>query len=513
MGSTAQSGRFLSGFGVAAVVWACSGEAGAVGPHEGFSVPQAYSDFLNGSAQWIVAGDFNGDGLDDVAGGDWNLAVHLSNGDGTFATESIDMPQPVRGLDAADVDGDGDLDLVACFLEGWNGEAEVFRVFLNDGAGGMSAGVVQPLGSFPEGIAVGDFNGDGFADAVVVERLSARVRTLYGNGAGAFSEALTVRTGMPGFAVATADFDRDGLDDIALTRSDTHTLVVLRSLGANQFEQVFESPVGVNPRGLTTIDFDGDGDQDLAATSADSDRLRFFLNFGGSFAVAGSTIAGDGPIGVTSADFNGDGAEDLAVAHLFGSSIRAFLNTGAGVFVGQAFVPTSGSSSMSDVVAGDFDGNGSPDVIVGRQSRGNVHLNLAPAPAPSAPSPSAPADGVKGLPEPRLARAWGEPIALRWEASSGFGVTYRVTISTSAGAGVVVHEESGLVGTSMEIPEGVLEAGGAYWWRVTAVNPTGETTSEARSFSLAGRTPDFTGDGVVDAADLAYLLARWGAGP
>src|SRR5262249_38361963 len=84
---------------------------------------------------------------------------------------SINGAAPVSDLALADMNGDGALDVVTVST-GALGLAGT-RIYLNDGSGGLLPPIlINALGSFPQSIAVGDFDGDGDADLAVANLLS-----------------------------------------------------------------------------------------------------------------------------------------------------------------------------------------------------------------------------------------------------------------------------------------------------------------------------------------------------
>lgn len=90
---------------------------------------------LQGEIQAVTAGDFTSDGIQDIAAAgsvEHYVCVLRGRGDGTFAPP-VELPSMGQGpawIDAADLDGDGDLDLVVC-----NYRSDDLAVYFNDGAG------------------------------------------------------------------------------------------------------------------------------------------------------------------------------------------------------------------------------------------------------------------------------------------------------------------------------------------------------------------------------------------
>ncbi len=90
--------------------------------------------------------------------------------------------------------------------------------------------------------------------------------------------------------------------------------------------------------------------------------------------------------------------------------------------------------------------------------------------------------------------------------------SYTITIADNQSMSSVVHEQSGIVGTSYIPPDGVLDCASEYFWSVTADNLGGSSVSTpvARSFT-ASLLGDLSGDGVVDTADLGGMIGAFGS--
>jgi hypothetical protein len=183
---------------------------------QGVKVNMAFND-----AYGLAAADFNGDGFEDFAlsrtggtgsVGDGEVHIYVGNGNGTF--QSTGFPQTgvligdagtdVAVLAAADVDGDGDMDIVAGDVtSSENARADV-TLLRNNGGLSFSAETVisaQNLATpnpeqppyFPPtsflhayGLALGDVDGDGDQDLLVTDR-AAYMYVYANNGAGNFT--------------------------------------------------------------------------------------------------------------------------------------------------------------------------------------------------------------------------------------------------------------------------------------------------------------------------------------
>jgi FG-GAP-like repeat/Abnormal spindle-like microcephaly-assoc'd, ASPM-SPD-2-Hydin len=235
----------------------------------------------------VVTGDFNGDGNLDFATSNTTqqINVFLGNGSGTSFAPTAQSPIAVGAgstdLDTADFNNDGFPDLV---VTNSGPVAPGIQVFLGTGAasGAFTPVAAVPLaGNTPVGVAAGDVNNDGNADAVVANSNggAAGVRVLLGNGAGGFSGSpASVNGGTTPEGVALGDFDGEGFLDIAVannTASGTVT-VLLNSGNGTSYTTDQALPAGNGTWNVTTLDADIDGNSDIAATNNGSGTVSVF---------------------------------------------------------------------------------------------------------------------------------------------------------------------------------------------------------------------------------------------
>src|SRR5215831_6356775 len=324
---------------------------GASTPQLNFATPVRYSPGANGPNSVAIA-DLNGDGKLDIVASDWCInntvpcpsgavTVLLGNGDGTFRGRTTYSSGGVYGTD----------------------------------------------------VAIGDLNGDGWPDIVVVNCGNAannhcigaggNAGILFGIGGGTFQPAVSIPLGGGGFgaiAVAIADINADGNLDVIVAGDCTSGGCggVLLGNGDGTFQQeiAFDS-AGLIAFSLAIGDVNGDGKLDAvignqcASPACQASTVGVSIGNGDGTFLTPNVYDSGGiyPDGVAIADLNGDGKADLAVAN---SSTSTTINQGdVGVLIGngdgtfQTVVPYSASEfGAAAIKVADMNGDGIPDVVV-----------------------------------------------------------------------------------------------------------------------------------------------------
>ncbi len=279
----------------------------------------------------VLALDFNGDGKVDLAvtnSGSGTVTVLLGDGTGGFSAapgSPVSVGSQPRHVAAGDFNGDGLPDLAVV-----NSGDNTVSILVGNGNGSFSHFSDEATGLTPFSIAVADFDGDGYADFAVSNSGSGSVTVKLGNGRGAFTEA----SGSP-FAAGTgarfivaADLNGDNIPDLAVANYGAGTVSILFGDGYGSFPYSSSTTVGSNPAAIALSDFNGDGATDLAVANSGSGTASILLgNGGGAFtAMANSPFgAGTSPVALVAGEFNGDGRADLAVVANGSSEVRLLL--------------------------------------------------------------------------------------------------------------------------------------------------------------------------------------------
>ena len=325
------------------------GTAGlGVGTAAGLSLINSSNPQTGNSPQSIAVGDFNGDGIPDLAvvGISNSVTVLLGNGNGTF-TPTATSPQVTSGqwnIVVGDFNGDGIQDLAV-------GDG---TILLGNGDGTFKTAPRVPAGG---SFAVGDFNGDGILDLV-----GAKGTVLLGNGDGTFRTALSIPAS--GSAIVVGDFNGDGKLDLALTNPSGSSLSVLLGNGDGTFTAAASPATGWDPIALAMADFNNDGILDLAVSNDDGTVTILLGKGDGTFTPVANPSTGLN-LEVAVGDFNGDGIPDLAVINDITNAVTLLLGKGDGTFT-QAPIPAAATGSVLAVfiAVGDFNGDGKADLAV-----------------------------------------------------------------------------------------------------------------------------------------------------
>jgi hypothetical protein len=345
----------------------------------------------------LNAADFNGDGRPDVAtinGTSSNVSVFLRQAGGGFAQEAgspIAVGAGPSGAAVGDYNGDGLADLA---VSSFNAPGSV-SVLLRQPGGGFAHEVGSPI-SFGTGIhaiAAGDFNSDGRLD-LATTTAGNQVVLLFRNPTGGFAvQQERFTTGTTPVVIAVGDYNGDGLADLAIANRGGDSATILLRVPGGTFISEAAVPVGDDPVGIVAADFDGNGRADLAVTNYVPGTVSAFLRrpSNDGFTAEPPISVTASPAGIDAADFDRDGRPDLAVAANAGAVEILRRNAGGG-FTRDQSIPLSGF--VNDVAAADFDGDSRPDLAASSYTTtaaaDTFTALLNPAPAPPPPGPTLP---------------------------------------------------------------------------------------------------------------------------
>jgi hypothetical protein len=340
----------------------------------------------------LVAADLNGDGIPDLAianAGSGDVSVLLGQpdqkrkgmGTGTFEPLRGSDGQPLRfpvgttpsSLVGGDFNGDGIFDLASA-----NPGSGDLSVLVGNGDGTFKPKVSYALSQPPSSLILGDFNRDGHLDLLTAHTLSAGFAVLLGAGDGTFQTASTIRS-----TPLVADFYAHGVDDVAVL---TGSGEILLRKGRPDAPGLFDPPVLINPDPASlatdlTVVLTPRGAL-LAALDASTPSITLYgLTDDGSFGKIDSwlvpiTSVTPRPVRIVAGDLEGNGRADLVVAEDITDQVLIYRQQADGRFDHTPIYQVPVGISPSDVILADVNSDHLLDIVVSNQESGDISILL-----------------------------------------------------------------------------------------------------------------------------------------
>jgi hypothetical protein len=245
----------------------------------------------------------------------------------------------------------------------------------------LSAGQFKPAvyyhaGSAPYQIAATHLTESGNLDLVMADYPSNQIVVLLGRGDGTFETPMKFSLPNP-VALAVGDFNGDGKEDLVVVEyggTGESAIAILLGDGTGKFRQSSSYPSGVETTGVAVADFNGDGNQDVAVANNAGNVMVFFGTGKGTLRKPATyNLRGTNPYNLAAGDLNGDGHPDLAVAEAIGGSVAVLLNDGTGKFL-KPVTYNAGGGEVVDVKIADLRNDGRNDLVIANNSAGMVVL-------------------------------------------------------------------------------------------------------------------------------------------
>ncbi len=373
-------------------------------PEDPTAGPWTFATALPIWGEGMDVADVDGDGVVDIiAGGRW---ISFEEGQG-YTVHEIDVARQGGQVAGGDVDGDGDTDVI--FNSG-DGVGPV-ALYTNDGTpkdGGWTAKALLDGFNMQQGhsLDLGDLNGDGHLDIFAAEmRLNggnddARTWVLINDGTGGFRTTQPAK-GVGHHESALGDFDGDGDLDILGKPFNWDTPRI--DLWLNNMHAENVAPVLVGPWARHAIDsdrpwravfavpadLDGDGLTDIVTGAW---WYRNPGTLGGSWTRNAIGLEGPKPLNNMAlvADFDGDGDLDVLGTGGKGADANAALvwasNDGTGTFTLHDVIPPAQGDFLQGATAARF-APGGPLTVVLSWHNGVGGLQFLTVPAEPATTP------------------------------------------------------------------------------------------------------------------------------
>lgn len=495
----------------------------------------------------VVAGDFNGDGWQDVffvSSGKQPDRLFINNGDGTFAERAQEWGVAIKhmGLSACvgDYDGDGWLDIfvTSAGLDGaplTKGKHRLYRnvrgTRFEQVAGAAGVATASPMMADGLGCSFGDFDLDGDLDLFVTGYflVGKGNRLFRNNGNGTFTDISDSAGFLPlpihGFTPRFIDMDGDRWPEL-LIAADFHTSRYFVNNGGSTFVNMTPSSgTGTDDNGMGSVvgDFSGSGRLDWFVTSiwaTGSDETpgtgnRLYRNLGNHVYAdvtnASGVLNGNWAWGASAVDLDLDGDLDLlqtngwhTVPQFQNQPTRVWINDGLGHFSEEA-----ASTGLWHTLPGrgllsfDYDNDGDRDVLIASSMD---FLRLYRNDLISREATSS---------DHHWLRVEIDSIAAPRVAPHGIGATIKLSAGgqqqvrfVDAGSNFQSQDE---LAAHFGLGAATLVAALRVEWTDGTVTLLRNLPSNQRVTIAIGRRADLNNDHVVDGFDLAILLGAWGA--
>jgi len=338
----------------------------------------------------VAAADIDGDGaIDLLFSNRWthDVTTLMNDGLGEFHfAGAVGVGVTPRYVRAADFNGDDSPD---CATPDYDGST--VSIVLNDGSGTLL--FHQGVGVYrPAVLDIVDVDSDGDNDILVAHwdenssqpsQAMAMVTILFNDGSGTFSTGEPATIGIQPRGMDVADFNNDGLPDVIVCNLASSDMDLLINAGDGTFLPTIVLAAPHQPRFVTAGDWNDDGAEDLAVVSKSTAIVEFHRNNGSlGFNTTQSLATMSNPHSCTNADLDLDGDLDVLVSHVGSSNVSIYLNDGQGTFAPRWNLYSP--NGPAEVITADLDADGMPDIVTANTNNHtcSVHINAQEHDAP-----------------------------------------------------------------------------------------------------------------------------------
>ena len=328
-----------------------------------FAIPAFTEGIVSSSADgvWGVhVADVDGDGNLDIIRAslyDDTVAWYENTANGYTRHVITTSANGAIAVYAEDIDSDGDMDILSANYY----EAKIVW-YENNGSESFTAHTISTSMSYAYDVYAADIDLDGDMDVIGASYSSDKVVWFENNGSESFTSH-TVTTAADGAAsVYVEDVDSDGDMDILSASINDDEISWYENNGSESFTMRTITTGANGANTVFAIDVDSDGDMDVLSSSSYDDKIAWYENNGSQgFTARTISTTADGAFDLYALDFDQDGDVDVLSASLYDHEITLYENNGSQTFA--AYVIATAVNGTRSVYAGDMDNDGDTDII------------------------------------------------------------------------------------------------------------------------------------------------------
>ena len=324
-------------------------------------------------AHSVFAADMDGDGDMDIISASYDddtiAWYENNNGDASSwtATDIATNADGAASVFAADMDGDGDMDIVSASIFD-----DTFAWYENNN-GDASSWTATDIATNEDGavsVFAADMDGDGDMDIVSASYLDDTIAWYENNNGDASSWTVTdiATSANAPWTVFAADMDGDGDMDIVSASHDDDTIAWYENNNGDASSWT-ATDIARSADGAYSVfaaDMDGDGDMDIVSASRYDDAIAWYENNNGdasSWTATDIATSADGAYSVFAADMDGDGDMDIVSASYLDDTIAWYENNNGDASSWTATDIATSADNARSVFAADMDGDGDMDIL------------------------------------------------------------------------------------------------------------------------------------------------------
>jgi len=458
------------------------------------------ADLRNSS---LAKGDLNNDGdIDLVISGidgsnQYTTKVYINNGDDTFTDLGANIIAIIDGdIALADYNADGYLDISICGRDDSDTYySRIYRNNQNNTFTNISAGL---QGLYYGSLDWADYDNDGDADLLICGLYATgpavkRMLIYKNNGDETFTEVAPSIPGISRGQATWADINNDGYIDVTVSGLGA-TNNYITEIYVNNGDKTFTSH-NANLTKLAfssqhLIDYDNDGDLDFwisGSNSGGTDLVKLYKNTSGNFAEVTNSFTALWDASSAWSDYDADGDADLIYMGLNSSTptVYYYQNDGSDAF---SLVDLSISGiAEGDITWLDFNNNHKQDIFIsGSTSGGNSCILYQNNTTGANSAPNAPTSLTSSVTDYEVELSWTAGTDAQTATA---GLSFHLILGTSSGnyniaaplANNSTPKQGNIKGTSaiIVLPES------DYFWRIQAIDPSGEVSTVSAEGSFA----------------------------